>query len=209
MKVEGTETMTDILKDDESNKTSDESEEVFDPNKTIKHEDENSQTEFGSDGNCPLNNASNNFEEDSEMPISPKVEDPTRIGDSAKCEDATKLEGFPKVEDPTKVEDPIKVEDPTKLEGPTKVEDSTKVDLPTKVEDVSKELAENSGEGPSSVETKRENEILMNKAPLEDTKSPFKICRLCLVFVDDNFIPLEKVMVMLQIVLPEVVSAYL
>lgn len=56
----------------------------------------------------------------------------------------------------------------------------------------------------NSVENKCED-LLNNKQPLEDTKSPFKICRLCLVFVDDSFIPLEKVMVMLQIVLPEVV----
>lgn len=44
--------------------------------------------------------------------------------------------------------------------------------------------------------------------PLDVEKSRLKICRLCLVFIDDNFIPLEKVVAMLQIVLPEVVSVF-
>lgn len=74
-----------------------------------------------------------------------------------------------------------------------------------KVEDTSEDTTGDNTETPNSVENKCEN-LLNNKKPLEDTKSPFKICRLCLVFVDDSFIPLEKVMVMLQIVLPEVVS---
>lgn len=44
------------------------------------------------------------------------------------------------------------------------------------------------------------------KEPLDVEKSRVKICRLCLVFIDDNFISLEKIVAMLQIVLPEVVS---
>lgn len=73
------------------------------------------------------------------------------------------------------------------------------VPVDTKVE----ELSENERNHDSSQSS---NKVLNNNQHMEDTKTPFKICRLCLVFVDDNFIPLDKVMVMLQIVLPEVVS---
>lgn len=76
----------------------------------------------------------------------------------------------------------------------------------TKEEDISKDSTEDDNQILSPVENKCEN-VLNDKKHLEDTKNPFKICRLCLVFVDDNFIPLEKVMVMLQIVLPEVVRS--
>lgn len=40
---------------------------------------------------------------------------------------------------------------------------------------------------------------------VEVEKNSVNICRLCLVFIDDNFIPLENILAMLQIVLPEVV----
>lgn len=78
-------------------------------------------------------------------------------------------------------------------------------DMPNipKVEDTSEDFGGDHSGMSNSVENKCENHL--NKQSLEDTKTPFKICRLCLVFVDDSFIPLEKVMVMLQIVLPEVV----
>lgn len=74
----------------------------------------------------------------------------------------------------------------------------------TKIEDVS-----NGSDGDDIVKsncTENNCENSSTNKPSGDTKNPFKICRLCLVFVDDNFVPLEKVMVMLQIVLPEVVS---
>lgn len=73
----------------------------------------------------------------------------------------------------------------------------------TKLENTLKDAPDN--ETPKHKEGKCEN---MNNESSEDKKTPFKICRLCLVFVDDSFIPLEKVMVMLQIVLPEVVSIF-
>ncbi|CAG9839548.1 unnamed protein product [Diabrotica balteata] len=38
----------------------------------------------------------------------------------------------------------------------------------------------------------------------EVEQSQVKICRLCLVFIEDNMMPLKKVIAMLQIVLPEV-----
>lgn len=74
----------------------------------------------------------------------------------------------------------------------------------TKLENTSKDAPDI--ETPKHKEEQCEN--LMNNELSEDKKTPFKICRLCLVFVDDSFIPLEKVMVMLQIVLPEVVSVF-
>lgn len=41
--------------------------------------------------------------------------------------------------------------------------------------------------------------------PEEVERNSINICRLCLVFIDDNFILLENILAMLQIVLPEVV----
>lgn len=72
-----------------------------------------------------------------------------------------------------------------------------------KVEDTSEDIGGDYSGTSNYVRNACENHL--NKQSMEDTKTPFKICRLCLVFVDDSFIPLEKVMVMLQIVLPEVV----
>lgn len=141
MKVEGTEEVT------ESTKDGDETEETFDPSKTVKNEEENNEIQAVPDDNSVVNNGNtiNSLENETEMLNIPKVED------------------------------------------------------------TSEDTAGDNTETPNSLENKCEN-LLNNKQPLEDTKSPFKICRLCLVFVDDSFIPLEKVMVMLQIVLPEVVS---
>lgn len=116
--------------------------------------------------------------------------------------------------DPNKI---VKSEDEDKVVEDTHDGDSTvngtnnsltenELPVSTKVEDVSTDNTED--ENRTRHLRNKCAKISNNQNALEDTKTPFKICRLCLVFVDDSFIPLEKVMVMLQIVLPEVVREH-
>lgn len=216
MRVEGTEGMTEIVKDNESNKNSDESEEVFDPNKTIKNESENSQIEPGSNDNDKINNEGSNSEisENDLLVTTEATNENGKRNASKKNPDESEEVYYSnkkiKNEDENSQTEPGSDDNIVNNADSNSVIPESDLLVTTKVEELPKEpVVNHTSSEVSSALVEPKCEDVENKNAVQDTKNPFKICRLCLVFVDDNFVPLEKVMVMLQIVLPEVVSKHI